>query len=405
MGRTSGQSGAGRSKSKASGWKMALIGVLGGVVLSGCSTFLPSAGPSTGDILDGDPNQTLDYAIVELDAVSVEASRLPPKQPFTLDFRGVGIQSTGTVGVGDVLNVSVWENVEDGLFTGIGGKQAVIPEVLVDEAGFITLPYVGKVKAAGRKMVDIQDAVRDSLEDQTLKPQIIVSRVQSNSRAVSVQGAVGAPGLYQLVLHQDRLVPVLAAAGGARGKMETTKVTVRRGDASSDGWLDDIFSEPSANIALRSGDIVLVDAQDHFFNAFGAVNRSGRQPLTRRNITLLDGISQIGGLDGQSANPTGVFIFRNEPAEIAAGLQPLNAEELAEAGALTRFGDNHKVVYQLQLTRPEALFLAGEFKLRDGDTIYVTEAPYTAWRKVLSVIIPAIGTAGSVTSLTNTLTD
>lgn len=126
--------------------------------LGACAAFLPQTGPTKGDILDPDPNQTLEFAIAELDVAAVAATQPSEAPSFTIDFRGVGLESTGTVGVGDVLEVSIWENVEDGLFTSLNSKEAVIRQVLVDEQGFISMPYIGRLKAAGRSMVEIDQA-------------------------------------------------------------------------------------------------------------------------------------------------------------------------------------------------------------------------------------------------------
>ena len=54
----------------------------------------------------------------------------------------------------------------------------------------------------------------------------------------------------------------------------------------------------------------------------------------------------------------------------------------------------------LDLTEPNGLFEARDFAIRDGDTIYVTEAPYVQWRKILSALT---GTAGAANSLNATV--
>jgi polysaccharide export outer membrane protein len=42
------------------------------------------------------------------------------------------------------------------------------------------------------------------------------------------------------------------------------------------------------------------------------------------------------------------------------------------------------------------MFMARDFSIRDGDTVYVTEAPYVQWQKTLSIIT---GTAAGVNSV------
>lgn len=59
------------------------------------------------------------------------------------------------------------------------------------------------------------------------------------------------------------------------------------------------------------------------------------------------------------------------------------------------------MAYLLDLTRPEGLFSAREFNIRDEDTVYVTEAPFAAWSRVLAVAVTAVNFTSSVENLTN----
>ena len=59
------------------------------------------------------------------------------------------------IGVGDVIVVTIWEAGSSGMFasTGVGQldttiHSTVIPEQVVDEAGTIEIPYVGRVKVS-----------------------------------------------------------------------------------------------------------------------------------------------------------------------------------------------------------------------------------------------------------------
>ena len=58
-----------------------------------------------------------------------------------------------------------------------------------------------------------------------------------------------------------------------------------------------------------------------------------------------------------------------------------------------------RLVYVLNLTEPNGMFMARDFVIRDGDTLYVTEAPFTQWTKVLTAITGTASTAGTLTSL------
>ena len=47
---------------------------------------------------------------------------------------------------------------------------------------------------------------------------------------------------------------------------------------------------------------------------------------------------------------------------------------------------DQRMVYVLDLTEPTGMFEARDFLIRDGDTVYVTEAPFVQWNKTLSAI-------------------
>ena len=96
----------------------------------------------------------------------------------------------------------------------------------------------------------------------------------------------------------------------------------------------------------------------------------------------------MGGLQSNVADPTGVFVFRNEPAEIAS--QVLNRDDLIGA---------QRMVYVLDLTEPNGMFEARDFLVRDGDTVYVTEAPFVTWDKTISALTGSLGAVNALGSL------
>ncbi|MEO1291966.1 MAG: polysaccharide biosynthesis/export family protein [Pseudomonadota bacterium] len=372
------------------------------VALGGCASFLPNRGPSKDDILSVDPDADVGYTVVAMDAAAVEATRMPQGTGFSNNFVAVAAQSADIIGVGDTVEVRVWENVEDGLF---GGPQPIIS--VVDERGHIEVPYAGSVHVAGRTVSRVKSVIEDRLGEQTLKPQVTVNVLERASRAVTVQGAVGTPGVVQLDRFNNRLLGVLASAGGVRSAVAAggrddahgSRVYIRRGGASSVAYLEEIYTDPANDVAMRNGDVVIVESRPRYYNMFGAIRGGGRQSLDRRDISVLNALSAVGGLDDQTASPTGIFLFRSEDPEAVGNLTPVDGFAAAAPEGKVSLGEGVPVVYQLQLNTAEAMFIADAFSVREGDTIYVTNAPYTQFRKVLSIITPALGTAGSINSL------
>ena len=114
-------------------------------------------------------------------------------------------------------------------------------------------------------------------------------------------------------------------------------------------------------------------------------------PFQSQNLSALEAIAQVGGLNSSLADPTGVFIFRNEPAEIAN----------AVLGRADLVGDQ-RFVYVLDLTEPNGMFMARDFVIRDGDTVYVTEAPFVAWQKTIGAVTGTLNTANTLNTLAGT---
>ena len=107
-------------------------------------------------------------------------------------------------------------------------------------------------------------------------------------------------------------------------------------------------------------------------------------------MSALEAIAAAGGLDGRTADPTGIFVFREEEAGIAN--RALGRGDLVGP---------QRMAYLIDLTSPEGMFAARDFIIRDGDTVYMTEAPFAAWSRVLSVAVTAVNFTSSATNLGN----
>ena len=109
--------------------------------------------------------------------------------------------------------------------------------------------------------------------------------------------------------------------------------------------------------------------------------------LSAGTLSALEAIASVGGLNSNLADPTGVFVLRNEPAVIANAV--LGRNDLR--------GDQ-RFAYVLDLTQPTGMFEARDFLIRDGDTVYVTEAPFVQWSKTLGAITGSASAASGVAS-------
>ncbi|KAA9010715.1 polysaccharide biosynthesis/export family protein [Histidinibacterium aquaticum] len=352
-------------------------------LLAGCG--LPRSGPTRGEIFNGSVLREGDaFVLVVTDRVNAIAS-VAPALGFSSEFRDAGLVGSDIISPGDVLGLTIWENVSDGLLVPTGQNATVLEEVQVDGQGFIYVPYAGRIRAAGNTPERVRQIITDRLGDQTPDPQVQVRRVAGDGATVSVVGAVGAQGIYAIERPTRTLSQMLARAGGVAVDPEIARVTVTRGGHTGSVWFEDLY-EPGHDIALRNNDRVIVEADTRAFTAIGATGAQSRVNFESQSISAIEAIAQVGGLNPSLADPEGVFVLRNEPEEIA---EQLTGQDLV---------GTQRIVYLLDLTRPNGLFFARDFAVRDGDTIYVTEAPFTRINKAVSALTGTLGGVNAVSS-------
>lgn len=353
-------------------------------ILAGCG--LPRTGPTKNEIFDGSVQKKGDAFIVTVDDAVAEASRFTPALGFTSGLINAGVLGSDTVRPGDTLSLEIYENVDDGLLS-TEGAAAVLEEIQVDGTGFIFVPYAGRIKASGNTPEAIRRIITEKLEAQTPDPQVVVQRVAGDGAAVSLIGGVGAQGVYPIERPTRTLTAMLAEAGGITFPPEITQITLLRGSHSGTVWLEDLYTNPRLDIALRGGDRILVEEDERFFTSLGATGTQVKVPFETRTVSAIEALASVGGLNALFGDPTGIFVFRDEPAHVANKV--LGRNDLTQS---------QRVVYVLDLTAATGVFLARDFDIRDKDTVYVTEAPYSQFSRVLSAIVTPVSSVSDLTT-------
>lgn len=367
----------------------ALVVTLG--ILASCG--LPRSGPNKAEIFSGSVMEQGDAFVLVVDDRVNRVASVTPALGFSSSFRNAGTLGSDTIRPGDVLGLTVWENVDDGLLVPVGANSTSLEEVQVDGAGFIFVPYAGRIKAAGNTPEAIRRIISNRLADQTPDPQVQVRRLSGDGATVAIVGGVGAQGVYPIERPTRTLTSMLAAAGGVAIEPEIAQVTVVRGKHTGSIWFEDLYDHAGHDIALRGGDRVFVEEATRYFTALGATGAQERVQFESQSISAIEAIAQVGGLQSNVADPTGVFVLRNEPENIA--------RQLVGRDDLT---GTQRVVYVLDLTKPNGLFMARDFAVRDGDTVYVTEAPFVQFNKGVAAVTGSLSAATGLTGATSALT-
>ncbi|WP_422052979.1 polysaccharide biosynthesis/export family protein [Shimia sp.] len=360
------------------------------VVLTLASTvaacnLVPRSGPNKSEIYAGSVQKEGDAFIVEVNDRVTRATAVVPALGFSNSFQNAGQLGSDTIRPGDILALTIWENVDKPLLGPEGQVAAVLEEVQVDGAGFIFVPYAGRIRAAGNTPEGIRRIISAKLEEQTPDPQVEVRRAAGDGSTVSLVGTVGAQGVYPIERPTRTLSTMLAQAGGVTIVPEIAQITVLRGNETGQIWFQDLYDNPELDIALRGGDRILVEEDTRAFTALGATGTQSRVNFFTKDLSAIEAIAQVGGLMATSSDPTGVFIFRNEADLVANNV--LGRKDLDGA---------QRMVYVLNLTKPNGMFTARDFIVRDGDTLYVTEAPITTWNKTIAAITGTLTSADTL---------
>ena len=362
--------------------------ILGALTFTLAACGLPRSGPNKAEIFAGSVQREGDAFIVAVNDRVTRATGVVPALGFSDAFKNTAQLGSDTIRPGDVLGITIYENVDDPLLGAEGSSATALEEVQVDGAGFIFVPYAGRIRAAGNTPEAIRRIITDKLDDQTPDPQVLVRRVAGDGATVSLTGAINGQGIFAIERPTRTLTAMLARAGGVSVEPDIARVKVIRGKETGEVWFEDLFEYPQFDIALRGGDRILVEADTRSYTALGATGQQSRVRFDTKTLSAVEAIAQVGGLSSLTADPTGVFVFRNEPAEVAH--QVLGRSDLVGA---------QRMVYVLDLTRPNGVFFARDFAIRDGDTVYVTEAPITQANKIIAAITGTLAAVDTVAAV------
>jgi polysaccharide export outer membrane protein len=373
--------------------KKALLALVLGLAGTGCD-LLPSDGPNANGMLshasgslksDAASTAVTRYVLVSINAriadLAIQFYQPAAEAPPALFQKASG--AFGGVGVGDVLRVTIWEQGDVGLFVGRDRKSTDVT-VRVDTDGTIALPYAGRFPVAGRRLADVEATIVQRLQGQAAQPQATVIVMENVASSVSVQGEVNKPGPYPIAKANQHVLDAIAMAGGAKYPVYETLVSVTRGRAKMQAYLQDVIDKPDIfNVPVSAGDAVLLTRKQQKFLAFGAVAQPGEQAFRKETLKLSDGLGQVLGLDPTRSDAKGIYLFRREPLELARryGLQPLAEDQ----GTMP-------IVYQLDLKDPKSFFAMTSFPLEPNDILFVSTAPLSEASRFFQILSGATNT-------------
>jgi polysaccharide biosynthesis/export protein len=361
------------------------IGLLMAAAAAGCAQ-LPASGPTTANA--SAPAVTApEIQVVEItDPVARRVAASRRERSFDDVLSSPRLPAELPIGLGDSLEVTIWEAPPATLFgsglpdprLGMSSARGVtMPEQQVDREGQITVPFVGRVVAAGRHPQAIEAEIARRLTGKANQPEVVVRRLRNASATVTVVGEVASSVRLPLTPAGERLLDALAAAGGVRQPVSKVTLQLTRGTSSHAVPLDRVIRDPRLNVSLFPGDVVTALASPLSFTALGATGRNEEIAYEAQGISLAQAIARSGGLQDARADAQGIFVFRFEqPDAVEWPRQPVRP---APDGRVP-------VVYRIDLRNPASFFVMQSFPISDGDVLYVSNAPAADLQKFLNLV-------------------
>src|SRR6185312_14721755 len=304
-----------------------LLALVAAALLPACS-LLPGTGPKS-DAVETQAtsgirsNAALPYALVDISADTIGFLSQPNLVTFKGAFPDKRPKPTQVVGVGDVLNISIFEAAPGGLFTPAQaagarpGNFVDLPPQAVDQKGNIAIPYAGEIPAAARTLPEIQDAIVARLRNRAIEPQVVVRLGEQHSSIVSVLGDVNTPGVLSLNSVGERMLNLIARAGGPKFEAIESYVTLQRDGKRVKVLLSRVVHDPSENIFIRPNDVIFLTREAPTFTALGALNQNifgfnSEIAFDVETLTLAQAMGKAGGLNDDRSDPGEVYVYRYE---------------------------------------------------------------------------------------------
>lgn len=363
-----------------------VVSAFGATWLCACG-LLPTIGPSRGEIERAKVAQG-GGAIQIIDVDDAVTRSLLAQHDQHLFSETLGNKHIGPrlVGAGDLLEVSIWEAAPATLFGSSMAEQRgaiatthamTLPDQTVDDDGFISVPFAGRVPAAGKTLHAIEADVTSRLAGKANQPEVLIRMTHNFSSNATVVGEVNTSTRVSLVPGNERLLDAIAAAAGVRQPVNKMTIQVTRAEHVYSLPLETIIRDPRQNVPLQPGDVVTALFQPFSFTALGATGKNDEINFETQGITLAQALARSGGMIDSRSNPRGVFIFRFVPS---------NALAWPRQPVMTTPEGMVPVVFRMDLADPASFFVMQSFPIENKDVLYVSNAPITEIQKFLNLL-------------------
>ncbi len=379
---------------------------IGFAVSASSCAIIPAAAPVPAE-LEIDSGAGVDpYFVVSLTPAVLDVLRKYPLATLKGSVRQASYTPSLAIRAGDVVAVTIYETGGPSIFgpltntpsvpapgstttdvTQQGARSTTVPPQIVESNGEIVVPFAGRVGVIGLTPTEASRLIEKKFEGRAVGPQVIVTPV-STPNFVSVGGEANRTGQVPLTLRGERVLDVIAAAGGSKFPAHETLVRFIRSGQSGTIPLQQLLSDSSENIVVRPRDEIFLIRYPRSFAVMGATAKVSQYTFDTVEVSLAEAVARAGGPIDTIGNPSGIYLFRHEPIAIASAvfrvtapadlLRPVGVDESWARQPYVR------VVYKLDLRKADGYFLAQTLPMRDKDVVLVSNAELTQIQKAFS---------------------
>ncbi|MDA3557392.1 polysaccharide biosynthesis/export family protein [Acinetobacter sp. AOR15_HL] len=310
-----------------------------------------------------------------VNVVKISQDTLPAIQPAQTDYRNnyqslfKNQQPIYKLSSGDVLSIQLWAYPEiTPPVNNINNEQSIQASGYpIDQTGYIQFPLVGRYKAAGKTLAQVNRELHNQLARFLKNPDVIVRVLSYEGQRFSVQGSVIKGGQFYLSDQPVSVYAALGLAGGVTDKGDNTYIQlIRNGQTYNLNTIDLEKAGYSLHkLLVQPNDTIYVSTREN--QKIYVMGESGKnQALAMRDqgMTLSDALGESLGLNPLSASASRIYVLRTNPNDRTTELYHLNLMSIGDFG------------------------LANQFRLRSNDIVYVDATGLTRWQRVVNQIIP-----------------
>lgn len=364
------------------------------LAVAGCGS-LPRGAALQKEVTRGAGAQDATFQVVKVSNDNIEAIKGWPVTGWSGAFRWIktsrGPQSQ-TLRIGDKVDLTIWDNQQNSLLTQNGSNMTTLTALVVSPNGSIFVPYIGDVVVNGLTPDGARKRIQRELTPIAPDAQVQLTATPGVGNSVSVLGGVGAPGSYPLPDRNTKILTMLATAGGIKDSMRNPVVTLARAGQNYSIPAKDLYNSPNKNTRLYSGDQIIIQNDERAFTSLGASGSESLIHFPKEYVTAMEAMSLMGGINDTRANPKGILILREYPAD-------------AVVPAGRNGPEKQQVIFSLNLTTADGLFAARNFLIHPNDTVLATESPVVALQTIFGLFGSLVGATAQANTLATTVSN